>query len=65
MQHGVVDGGENAIQTYLSGKHYEVAKYYTESNHAMMMVSCMINERFYQSIRGEAQRVYGGRLYSR
>jgi tripartite ATP-independent transporter DctP family solute receptor len=36
MQTGVVDGAENNPPSYESGKHYEVAKYYTLTEHLMV-----------------------------
>ena len=36
MQTGVVDGAENNPPSYESGKHYEVAGYYTLTEHLMV-----------------------------
>ena len=36
MQTGVVDGAENNPPSYESGKHYEVARYYTLTEHLMV-----------------------------
>ncbi|MEQ8862122.1 MAG: TRAP transporter substrate-binding protein [Thalassobaculum sp.] len=36
LQTGVVDGAENNPPSYESGKHYEVAKYYTLTEHLMV-----------------------------
>ncbi len=57
MQQGVVDGGENSIETYDSQKHYEVAKYYTGSNHKLLPEFFILNEAFFQSLTPEEQRV--------
>ena len=57
MQQGVVDGGENAIDTYESQKHYEVAKYYTISNHKLLPEFLIMNEMFFKSLTPEEQKV--------
>lgn len=50
MEQGVVDGGENSYATYSPAKHYEVAKYFTESDHSHLATGIFISERFYQSL---------------
>ena len=50
MQTKVVDGCENSYETYRSGTHYEVAQYFTESDHAFMTAAILANEKFYQSL---------------
>lgn len=50
METGVVDGGENPYDTYNVGAHYEVAKYYTESNHNFLVGQIMVSEKFYKSL---------------
>lgn len=57
MQQGVVDGGENSIETYQSAKHYEVAKYYTESNHVMLPAPILVAEKFFQRLSPKNQKV--------
>lgn len=57
MQQGVVDGGENAIGTYVSQKHYEVAKYYTMSDHKLLPEFLIMNEGFFKSLTPEEQKV--------
>jgi len=48
LQQGVVDGAENVIDVYFSSKHYEVAKYYSITNHVYLVVMYMVSERFFQ-----------------
>jgi len=50
METRVVDGCENSYETYRAGAHYEVAKYYTESNHEFMTAAILVSEKFYQSL---------------
>jgi tripartite ATP-independent transporter DctP family solute receptor len=50
MQTGVVDGGENAIHTYYTAKHYEVAKYYTVSNHRYLVSTFLMGEKTWKKI---------------
>jgi len=48
LQQGVVDGAENVIDVYFSSKHYEVAKFYSTTNHVYLVVMYMVSERFFQ-----------------
>ena len=57
MQQGVVDGGENAIDTYEKQKHYEVAKYYTISNHKLLPEFFIMNDVFFKGLTKEEQAV--------
>ena len=50
METKVVDGCENSYETYRAGAHFEVAKYYTESDHAFLMGQIMVGDKFYQSL---------------
>jgi tripartite ATP-independent transporter DctP family solute receptor len=50
METKVVDGCENSYETYRSGRHYEVAKYYTESDHQFLLGQIMISEKFYKTL---------------
>ena len=60
MQTGVVDGGENGVHAYYVAKHYEVAKYYSKSNHRYLTSVFMISEKtmnkipieYHQAIKG-------------
>jgi tripartite ATP-independent transporter DctP family solute receptor len=57
MQQKVVDGGENSIETYESQKHFEVAKYYTISDHKLLPEFLIINDTFFRSLTPEQQKV--------
>lgn len=57
MQQGVVDGGENAIETYQTAKHYEVAKYYTKSNHVLLPTLMLVGERTFQRLSPKNQQI--------
>jgi tripartite ATP-independent transporter DctP family solute receptor len=50
MQTGVVDGGENGIYAYMVGKHYEVAPYYSVSNHRYLTSAFLISAKTWQKI---------------
>ncbi len=57
MEQKVVDGGENSYATYASAKHYEVAQYFTESDHAHLATGIFISEQFYQSLSPEHRAI--------
>jgi TRAP-type C4-dicarboxylate transport system substrate-binding protein len=50
MQTGVVDGGENGIYAYFVGKHYEVAPYYTISNHRYLTSAFLMSKKAWNKI---------------
>ena len=50
MEQKVVDGGENSYATYGSAKHYEVAEYFTESDHTHLASGILISEKVYQGL---------------
>ena len=56
MQQGVVDGGENSIVTYETQKHFEVAKYFTDSKHKYLPMLMVISETFFQSLSPDSSR---------
>lgn len=57
MEQGVVDGGENSYATYGSAKHYEVAQYFTESDHTHLASGLLISEKLYQKLSPEHRAV--------
>ena len=57
MQQGVVDGGENSIVTYETQKHYEVAKYFTDSKHKYLPMFMVVSETFFQSLPPPNQKL--------
>jgi tripartite ATP-independent transporter DctP family solute receptor len=50
MEQKVVDGGENSYATYSPAKHYEVAKYFTESDHTHLATGILISDSFYKKL---------------
>lgn len=50
MEQKVVDGGENSYATYSPAKHYEVAKFFTESDHVHMPTGIFISNRTYNRL---------------
>lgn len=57
LQTGVVDGEENAPNTLIMAKLEEVQKYYTLDQHTANNVIFAINEKFFQSLSENDQRV--------
>ncbi|AZO93519.1 DctP family TRAP transporter solute-binding subunit [Halocella sp. SP3-1] len=57
MQTGVVDGQENPINNINYLKAYEVQKYVTLDGHITYMVPLVINEKFYQGLNEDQQRI--------
>jgi len=50
MQTGVVDGGENGIYAYYVAKHYEVAPFYTVSNHRYLTSAFLLSNKAWKKI---------------
>jgi len=50
MQTGVVDGGENGIYAYYVAKHYEVAPYYTVTNHRYLTSAFLMSTKTWKRI---------------
>lgn len=57
LQQGVVDGAENDVVTYLSTKHFEVAKNLAITNHMMLINTFVMSERQWQRIPADLQAV--------
>lgn len=57
MEQKVVDGGENSYATYGPAKHYEVAKYFTESDHTHLATGILISEKLYQKLSPQHRAV--------
>ncbi len=53
IQQGVIEGGENNEVTYADLKHYEVAPYFSYTNHLMVPDLIIINEKFYNEMSSE------------
>lgn len=56
IQTGVVDGMEGSAETLNTIKIYEVAKYFTLTNHIYSGQGLMINEKFYESLSPDLQK---------
>lgn len=50
MQTGIVDGGENGINVYVTASHYEVAPYFTVSNHRLLTSAILMSEQSMQKV---------------
>ena len=57
LQQGVVDGAENDIVTYLSTKHFEVAKNLAITNHMMLINTFVMSEKQWQRLPADLQAV--------
>ena len=57
LQQGVVDGAENDVVTYLSSKHFEVAKNLAITNHMMLINTFVMSEKQWQRLPADLQAV--------
>jgi tripartite ATP-independent transporter DctP family solute receptor len=57
LQQGTVDGQENSPSLVYSMKFNEVQKYYSLTNHVQGILAMLINEKFYNSLKPEHQKV--------
>jgi tripartite ATP-independent transporter DctP family solute receptor len=57
MQQRVVDGGENAVVTYYTSKHCEVAKYYTKSDHKFLPAPFLMSTASFDRIPKEYRSI--------
>jgi tripartite ATP-independent transporter DctP family solute receptor len=57
LKTGVVDGAENNWPSYESTGHYEVAKYYSISQHLIIPETLAINADVYKSLAPELQKI--------
>jgi len=51
------DGSEDSYEMYRAGMQYEVAKYFTESEHVFGLATIIVNEKFYQSLSPKLKTV--------
>lgn len=58
IQSGVVDGGENNEITYVNSKYYEVAPYWSQTNHLIVPDWLIINTDTYNSLSEEDRAVF-------
>jgi tripartite ATP-independent transporter DctP family solute receptor len=56
LQSGVIDGAENAPIFYDKQKHYEVAKYFSNTNHIMTPDVLLISKKFYDTLPADVQK---------
>lgn len=57
LKTGVVDGAENNWPSYESTGHFEVAKYYSLSQHLIIPETLCINAKVWQSLSPEEQKI--------
>ncbi len=57
LKTGVVDGAENNWPSYESTGHYEVAKYYSLSQHLIIPETLCINAKVWQGLTPEEQKI--------
>lgn len=58
MQSGVVDGAENNEVTYVNSKHYEVAPFWSQTNHLIVPDWLLINHDVYTSLSDEDRAAF-------
>lgn len=57
LQQGVLDGAENNPTSYISARHYEVAKYYVFDEHQSVPDFLLMNEAKWNSLTSEQQDI--------
>ncbi|WP_163468706.1 TRAP transporter substrate-binding protein [Fusobacterium sp. IOR10] len=63
IQQGVIEGGENNEVTYSDLKHYEVAPYFSYTNHLMIPDLIVINEKLYNGMSQENRKIFDRLMY--
>lgn len=58
VQQGVIEGGENNEVTYVDLKHYEIAPYFSYTNHLMVPDLIIINEQLYNGMTPENREIF-------
>jgi len=58
IQSGVIDGAENNELIYANMKHYEVAKYYSYTQHLMIPDLLIINRDLYEAMTAEHRAIF-------
>lgn len=58
IQSGVVDGAENNEITYVNSKYYEVAPYWSQTNHLIVPDWLIINTDAYNSLSEEDRKIF-------
>lgn len=57
LQQGTIDAQENPYEVIVSGKIYEQQDYIVQTNHLPHLLSLIVNDEFYQSLKQEDQMV--------
>ena len=58
VQQGVIVCGENNEVTYVDLKHYEIAPYFSYTNHLMVPDLIIINEKLYSGMSPENRKIF-------
>ena len=57
LQQGVMDGADNDPLTYLTTRHYEVAKNLALTNHAMRLNCFIMSEKYWKTLPPDVQKL--------
>ena len=57
IQTGVVDGAENNVPTYFTSRHFEVAKFYTKTEHSLSPEILAMSKRSYDKLAKPDQEI--------
>lgn len=63
VQQGVIEGGENNEVTYVDLKHYEIAPYFSYTNHLMVPDLIIINTDLYDGMTPENRKIFDDLMY--
>ena len=58
LQTGLVDGAENNYPSYESVKHYEVAKYYSLTEHSLAPEVFVMSKRAFDKLSPDEQKMF-------
>ncbi|MFC5302850.1 TRAP transporter substrate-binding protein [Azospira restricta] len=62
MQTGVVDGSENTHSNLFTGKHHEVQKYLTLTDHGYLGYAVIVNKKFWDGLDPEIRKTLEGAM---
>lgn len=62
MQTGVVDGSENTHSNLFTGKHHEVQKYLTLTDHGYLGYAVIVNKKFWDGLNPEIRKTLEGAI---
>lgn len=57
LQTGVIDGGENNVNTYVSDGHYEIAKNFTLSGHLRIPAVMFMSKKSWEKLSADDQKI--------